>query len=240
MQRLYGDEYPAAVTLNGVRMPLVVERRWTRIYATEDRRTSHMASRFMDGSAAITYAKFSRRWRWWSKQSREEFCSACSWLHEQSDYPDILRHIMRHGTREHWRAVANSVGVHLPQDEAFGLLSQALLSAMPGDASNLTQGIARTKHPDAERVLRAHLAMLWTDMELWQNNDFINWVAFDATTCLAHLIELGASPTDFDGQVRQIMEHPCGRNRDSCRFYLGKSYPWLQATPEGSQDVGQP
>ena len=37
MNSYFGDEYPAAITVNGVRMPLVSERRWTRSYATEDR-----------------------------------------------------------------------------------------------------------------------------------------------------------------------------------------------------------
>ena len=50
-----GDEYPAAVTFNGLRMPLVSERRWSRIYAIKEPQTGLCVSRFMDGSATVTF-----------------------------------------------------------------------------------------------------------------------------------------------------------------------------------------
>ena len=224
----FGDEYPAAVTFDGVRLQLVTERRWTRSYAANDRKVWHEVSRFMDGSAAITFQEFAREWPTWSGRERQDFCDACSWLHQQADYPGILRYIMQHGGPDDWSAIANPVGTHLPRDEAFDLLTRVLRPVAPGCASNISQGISLTRHPDAEGVLRAHLSSLWSHPSLWQDDDFTNWIAFEATTCIDHLIDLGAPPTDFSGQVLELSRHVCSGNRDSCRNFLLKHYPWLE------------
>lgn len=228
MKSYFGDEYPAAVTFDGVRMPLVTERRWTRSYAAKDRKMWYKVSRFMDGSAAITFQEFAREWPKWSERERQDFCGACSWLHQQADYPDILRYIMQHGGPDDWSAIANSVGTRLPRDEAYDLLTRVLRATDPGRGSNISQGISLTKHPEAESVLRAHLSSLWSHPSLWQDDDFTNWLAFEATTCIAHLIELGASPADFAEQVRELSKHACSGNRDSCRNFLQKHYSWLE------------
>ena len=228
MKRYFGDEYPAAITVDGVRMPLVSERHWTRNYATTDRKLWHQISRFMDGSATITLEEFARDWPTWSATDRMDFCSASSWLHEQADFPDILRYIMQHGSPKDWSAVAGSVGVRLPQHEAFDHLTRALRSSELGQASNISQGIALTKHPEAENVLRAHLASLWSHPSLWLDDDFTNWIAFDAITCIAHLIDLGAPPAGFQEQVWQLSKHVCSGNRGSCRNFLKKHYAWLE------------
>ena len=86
-----------------------------------------------------------------------------------------------------------------------------------GHASNITQAIAKTSHPHAEFTLRRHLHAVWQHPAFWDDADFINWVAFDATTCIAHLIELGASPEDFVEQVRQLSNHVCSHNRELYR-----------------------
>jgi hypothetical protein len=227
MNSYFGDEYPAAITSNGVRMPLVAERRWTRYYASKNPNMGHLVSRFMDGSAAITFQEFAPEWPTWSEKERQDFCSACVWLHKQSDYPDILRYIMQHGGPDDWSAIANSVGTRLPQGEAFDLLTRALHSTELENACNISQGISLTKHPDAERVLRAHLNALWSHASLWANDDFCNWLAYGATCCIEHLITVGAPAQDFTTQVRALSEHPCAGNRDSVRRFLPKHFPWL-------------
>lgn len=93
--------------------------------------------------------------------------------------------------------------------------------------SNITQALAKTNHPEAVPTLHPHLAVLWAYPALWENADFINWVAFDAATCIAHLIESGAVASDFAEQARTLSEHVCPENRKSCRNYLAKHYPWL-------------
>ena len=175
MKNYFGDEYPAAITVDGVRMPLVSERRWTRIYTSNEPKMSSEISRFMDGSATITFQEFARDWPRWSKRERHDFCGACPWLHEQPDYPDILRYIMQHGDHDDWSAIASSVGTRLPQDEAFELLTRVLSSSDLASACNISQGISLTKHPDAEGVLRAHLDALWSHPSLWDDDDFNNW-----------------------------------------------------------------
>jgi hypothetical protein len=69
---------------------------------------------------------------------------------------------------------------------------------------------------------------LWSHPALWDDDAFTNWVGFDVTTCIAHLIELGAPPSDFTEQVRQLSEHVCSGNRDSTRNFLSKRYSWLK------------
>jgi hypothetical protein len=139
----------------------------------------------------------------------------------------MLRFIMQHAAPDEWSGVAMSVASHLPREEAFDILRRALGSVEIGQSSNIGQAIGMTKHPEAEPTLRRHLEAIWAHSALWENAGFMNWVAFDATTCIAHLIELGAAHGDFEGQVRQLAAHSCAGNRDSCRSYLSKHYSWL-------------
>ena len=223
-----GDEYPTAVTFNGLRMPLVSERRWSRIYAIEDSKTSLCVSRFMDGSASVTFEEFSLEWPSWSEGERADFCGACGWLREQADFPDILRYIMQNGGPVDWSSIAISVSTRLPRDEAFEVLSRALRDAELGYGSNLAQAISLTKHPEGLGVIRGRLSSLWLHPSLWQDDDFTNWFAFEATTCIDHLIDLGASPDEFSAQVRELSKHACEGNRKSCRVFLHKHYSWLE------------
>src|SRR6266568_4627529 len=116
----------------------------------------------------------------------------------------MLRFIMQHAGPDEWSGVALDAAARLPQDEAFEILVRALRAIELGHASNITQAIAETKHPDAQATLRRHLHAVWQHRDLWDGADFINWLAFEATTCITHLIELGASPEDFVEQARQL------------------------------------
>jgi hypothetical protein len=228
LKKRFGDEYPAAVMHDGTRMPLRRESQFTRIYALEEHKAAFHISRFMDGSASISASELQREWANWTEETRLDFCNSCCWLHEQSDFSEILRFIMQHGSPKDWSAVALSVASQFPRDEAFNALVRALHNTDIGHSSNIAQAIAKTKHPDAEATLRRHLATLWIYPTLWYNADFKNWPAFDATTCIAYLVELGAPPADFAEQVRQLSEHVCSGNRDSCRYLLSKHYSWLK------------
>jgi len=157
-----------------------------------------------------------------------DFCYASEWLSGQPDFPDMLRFIMRHGNRDDWSGIALSVGSCLPCEEAFGVLLKALEAAGTRGMANIMQAIAATKHPQAESTLRRQLSAIWANAGLWNDADFTNWVAFDATMCIADLIELGAPATDFEGKVRQLSDHVCAGNRRSCRNFLAKYYPWLK------------
>jgi hypothetical protein len=234
LEKMYGDEYPAVAVYEGTRMVLAVETRFTRDYRTPEAEMKTakigglIVSRFMDGSASITLAELEREWPTWTSGERVDFSQSCSWLHKQADYPDMLRFIATLAEPDDWPAIAVKIASTLPSGEAFVILLRALRATDIGCAANVVQAIAITKHPDAEETLRRHLAAVWEHGAIWEDDDFTNWVAFDATTCIAHLIELGAPPADFDDKVRQMSRHVCAGNRKSCRNYLSKYYSWLK------------
>ena len=228
LKKVYGPEYPAAVVMNGVRMAMRAERRFSRSYRSEADKTGTSVSRFMDSTASITAKELSQEWPAWDQDTRIDFCQACCWLREQPDYPEMLRFVMKHGGTVEWSAVALGVAGHLPQEEAFNSLLAALRETAIGRTANITQAIAGTKHPSAEGTLRRHLQAIWVDAALWDDDKFLNWVAFDAATCIGHMIELGVAPAEFEDQVRRLSRHVCGRNQESCRHFLSKHYTWLQ------------
>lgn len=227
LKKLYGEEYPAAVTMGKVRMPLSEEGRFTRHYQCDDPNMGTAVSRFMDGSAKITADELKNEWPLWSYRERLDFCQSCSWLSGQEDFPEILRFVMRHGGEDDWSAIALSVAGALPQSEAFDLLLRALDFAKDRPACNLGQAIASTRHPEAPAALRSLLEKLWKSPDLWEDDDFLNWTAYDATTCIEHLIQIGAPADEFDAMVRELAHHSCEGNRDSCRRFLAKHFPGL-------------
>jgi hypothetical protein len=182
----------------------------------------------MDGSATMTLAQLKDGWPDWAERDREDFCQMCVWLREQEDYPEMLRFVMRQDEPEAWSAIALTVATNLPQAEAWTFLTRILRRYPAGRAINLTQAIAKTRHPEAKELLRRHLDETWTQQALWEDDKFLNWVAHDAITCIRNLIELGATTAEFEEQVRKLSQHVCERNRGSCRRFLGKYYPWLQ------------
>ena len=235
LKERYGPEYPTAIVVDGVRLALSQERRFSRSYDADDHRISSVVSRFVDGSASMTYAQLEAEWPAWTEHERLDFCNACAWLHTQADFPDMLRFVMTHGAPREQSAVALCVASELPQAEAFDILVRALHRVGPGDASNITQAIALTRHADAESTLRAHLQHVWTHPELWDDANFVNWLAFDAATCISYLIALDVPAADFEDQVRQLARHRCAGNRRSCRAVFSKHYRWL-AEGEANSD----
>jgi hypothetical protein len=232
LRKAYGEEYPTAVVHGGVRMELKKERRFSRVYAMPGRKYTLELSRFDDGSASVTLADVREGWPAWSDDDRLDFCGSCSWLSSQADFPDILRFVMAQGDLTLLSSVASSAARQLPQKEAFDLLCDALGKAGGTNTANITQAIAHTGHPDAEPVLRAHLDALWASPDLWDDDPFPNWRAYDATCCIAHLLKLGASPPAFEEKVRRLFGHPCEGNRSSCSFFLHEGYDWLPAPQE--------
>jgi hypothetical protein len=147
-------------------------------------------------------------------------------LRFQSDFPEMLRFVMQYGSFEHWAAIALNVAYQLPQQEAFDFLVRALHAAKGnGRVANMTQATAETKHPNAEAVLSSHLAATWAHPNLWDNANFLNPIAYDASACITRLIELGAAPADFAEQAQRLSQHVCSRNRVKCRRHFSKNYP---------------
>ena len=161
-----GDEYPEAVTLEGLRMTLVREREFSRVYRTEDRKASLAISRFWDGSASISLSEVEAGWPVWSDSKRLDFSGACDALGGRGDFPDILRFIMRNADVICVSSVASTVAHSLPRDEAFELLTAALRKADGNGTANITKALA-TKHPEAKDLLLARNAcgtrVIWDD-----------------------------------------------------------------------------
>lgn len=225
LKKIWGDEYPAAVILHGVRAELWKETRFMRRYKTKENRMGASIPRFLDGSASISMEELKRIWPTWSDEERDDFCSAAGHIPAQADKPDILRFIMQSDDPDHWSAIAMSLGVNLPKDEAFAILVAKLGITHP--SANITQAIAITKHRDAAVELRKHFEHIWKTPDLWEDASFQNWTAFDAICCIQHLIEVGIKPSEFDDYVQKLSKHQCRRTRETCSDYLGKHYDWL-------------
>jgi len=229
LKKAYGQEYPAAITDKGTRIPLAMETRFTRLYALRGKmQHHHYFSRFMDGSATMSFEQLKSEWPKWTETERLDFCGSSCWLYQQSDFPEMLRFIVKDAGCDEMSAIALSISGHLPQDEAYQILFRALRLAPVGRACNFSQAIAHTKHPEAEATIRHHLRAVSAHPALWDDDKFSNSIAFEATCCVEHLLELGAPPSDFEAQVRQLSKHTCSHNRRTCRNFLGKYYPWLQ------------
>lgn len=228
LKKMYGDEYPAVVIHDGVRLTLFHETRFSRHYHSKEHNMGSHVSRFMDSSTSITAVELQREWSAWSDELRFDFCQALCWLYEQSDFPEILRFTMQHAGPKDWTAIAGTVASRLPRDEAFEFLLGALRKSPIGDSSNIIQGIATTKHPKAEATIRRQLKSTWAHRNLWRDDEFVNWVASEATGCIQYLIEFGAPAGEFEEQVRKLSQHVCSHNRDSCRRSLSKYYSWLK------------
>jgi hypothetical protein len=231
---LYGDEYPAAITVRGIRMALAEERRFVRRYSSSDGRMRMDVSRFEDGSMSIDLAEVRNGWPGWSAADRGNFCSGIGALQQHAEFAGMVRFIMEVGDSEHWNAIALWIAHALPPDEAFARLRDQL-AKVRSHTANITQAIAQTGHRDAEDLLRRHVAELWSHPALWLDDAFVNWTAFDATCCISHLLQLGVPASAFENEVRALTRHPCAGNRDSCATFLRKHYDWIperQLPPE--------
>jgi hypothetical protein len=77
------------------RLPLRRERRFSRSYGSKEQNLTSQVSRFMDSSASMSASERLREWPTWTDDERTEFCQGSDWLHQQADFPEMLRFIMR-------------------------------------------------------------------------------------------------------------------------------------------------
>jgi hypothetical protein len=206
--------------MNGVRMPLVLETQFSRYYRGPETTGGCYISRFMDGSASMSASQLYHDWPIWNDEQRSDFCNACVWLNNQSDFADMLRYVMQHGNVDKWKTIAQSVAKYLPQEEAFLLLQDALSRCEVGGCANIVQGLAETMHPTAKDRLRDYLRVIWRHPDLWKEEQGLNWIAFEATVCIASLIKLGVPVDVFNDDIRKLAQHACSQNRDACRTMI--------------------
>jgi hypothetical protein len=227
--RNFGNDYPAAVVMKGVRVTMAFERRFCRYYHSLDGTDRYWPlSKFMDASASISAMELQRDWSTWSDEDRLDFCVACRWLFNQADFADMLRFIISKGGAEEWRCIAMLVAQYLPCEEAFRLLSGALSTVEIGNCVNILQAITETKHSDAGATLRRRLRAIRDNPLLWNDDEHRIRVADEAVYCIKCLIELGASPADFEQDVRWLSQHVYLGSRGECRRLLSDQYSWLK------------
>ena len=226
LKKIFGNDYPNSVTVLGRRLPLTRERRFTRHYWSEEERHASEVSKFHDGSATMSFDQFAKEWPQWSEEDRRDFVHACNGLCGQGDFADILRFLMNQEDSDIWRAIALQVGSFLPQAEAFDLLVHAL-DRTESHTANITQGISATRDPRAIATLQQHLETLWNHPNLWDDDRFTNWHAFDAICCIEHLLQLGLHPAEYAERARELSNHVCVGTRESCGTFLSRYYDWI-------------
>ena len=141
----------------------------------------------------------------------------------RGDFPDILRFIMRNADVICVSSVASTVAHSLPRDEAFRKLLHGCASKgrYGNGTANITKALAFTKHPEAKNLLLAHLKRLWDEGDLWDDDPFKNWRAFDVTCCIAHLLKLGALPGGLRGtKSDSLRPTPAAATCESCQAFI--------------------
>jgi len=237
---MYGSDYPAAIELGGVQMPLTREGRFLRTYENKETRQGTVVSRFMDGTAEISLSELKEFWPHWTRLERYDFTTAACSLHEHSEFPDMMRFVLEEGDQDDISTVALQVVSALPTDEAFQRLSAILQRTPVGKAANINQAIAHTKHADATRLLSERLRTTLEDSRLMTPDKFLNWVAYDAICSIDHLLDMGFSANEFEDDVRRLSKHSSHGTIKSLQLRLAKWYPWLRDTksPEAEPQVG--
>ena len=232
----FGPDYPKTLTdlIDGVEMPLVQERPWSRIFRHPTSGAIFQIPRTMDGSASLTLEELTLRWAGWTPAERRDFCLAVAWLRGRGDFADIVRFLMREGGSDTWSAIALSVAHALPQDEAYRVLVQALEATPLSASANLMQGIKATGHPSAASTIRERLDRLRATPELWEDAPQVNHLAMTAMWATKNLLELGEDPNSLADFVRALAAHRCGEVGRFSRMHLKAAYPWLAGPPSAS------
>jgi hypothetical protein len=225
---LYGPEYPAAVLMEGIRVPLRTETRFCRDYLSQEHRIGTRVSRLTDGSASITMEELEKEWDNWSAVERQDLLFALVDCDRTAAFPGMVRFMAARAEPTDWCNLAWLVADILPQNESFRILVDWLAAVKDdGAAGNIEQAIAMTGHPRAAIILRQQ------HEQIWRRNDFNEGAQPDfhktmrAAGCISHLIGLGANPGEFEPQVRQLWSKVCTRKRPFLHL-LSAHYSWLR------------
>jgi len=229
-----GEEYPAAIVISGIRIPLAYETRFKRHYIQRgpDSEGDIDVSRFVDGSATVTLEQLKEEWSTWTDADRADFCGSLTDLENtgQQDFGEMVRFLLQSAKVD----ILGPVVLHLPvrqtfpADETFHLLTGVLRRSSLGHTADVIRALGLTQHPEAEATIRRHLRIIVADPSAWTDADYFNRLARDAAYCILSLVRLGASPTDFEEIARRLSEHACKRNREWCRRNFAKHYAWLR------------
>jgi hypothetical protein len=181
-------------------MRIILETRWTRCYAANDRLGGVIErSRFLDGDANITLAELKQSWHSWQKDEKIDFCQSFSSA-KVPERLDIVRFLIANGDHSNWRAIAYVVTRELPSEEYIPILANWCQSCPPGEGTNYYSALASTGDPAAYLVLKSYLERIGQPAVILDENNIS--VASDALECL--MLMLGLKP---DGEpVRYAYE----------------------------------
>ncbi len=227
----FGEEYPEAITFNGIRMVLVTDGRFSRTYSSSSHCMSYMLNRIQVEGVDFSLEQLETEWPGWSDSERLDFCNSCSCFWGRPDFADMLRIVMNSGDPVYIATTASSVAARLPTQEAYAFLEQALQES-EGDSENIVQAIAQIGQPGAIDLVRRHLERAWSRRGLMLDHFSQNRNASEAVVTIKYLIVMGAPASEFEAKARLLASHPCKFNRDLCSFNLRDFFGWLpEPTP---------
>ncbi len=236
--RPLGEEYPAAINVSGLRVPLAYESRFKRHYLarTADAESHFDVSRFIDGTSSISLQRLKDEWHTWTDVDRADFCGSMRDLANlgHQDFGEIVRFLLQNADRDLLGPVVLFLPVGQPfsPDETFRLLVEVLQRSTPGHGADVIRALGRTAHPSAAPTICQHLLRLLEDPAVWADSTFFNKPALEAAYCVLSLLKLGAPAAEFEEILRRLSEHRCLRNREWVRRNFEKHYAWLVSPRE--------
>src|SRR5262245_619819 len=200
---------------------MVRESRWGRHYTSPDGTHSYFESRFMDGSASITFAELKATWDQWPDAEKWDFCHGLSWV-KTPERPDMVRFLVENGDHGVWSAIALLVASDLRPEESLPILQGWCQTG--AHTTNYYQAIAHTGSAEAHDILKGRLWRILETPGFMEEHEFLNEIASDAVFCLQHLMELGEDPEPFRAAYETLKNHPCEGIRESTERWLEKYF----------------
>lgn len=200
------------------------ETRWTREYASPDRRYIRLESKFLDGTASITLDELEQEWPTWTESERSDFCQAWSCA-DVPNAENIVRFVVGNGDHLQWHLIALTVASELPTDEAFEILknwSQCEQGVVP--CACYIQALASTADPRVREVLRTCLDRKLKAIDFMDGSNWQNWIANDAIACTKYLLELGECRSEFCDVYERVKKHPSKGTRESAKRWLSRYF----------------
>jgi hypothetical protein len=203
-----GDEYPRAVNVQGMRMPLARESRFLRVYRDDVHGAAMEVSRFMDGTATMTPSVLDAEWTGWDEELQVELCKGLWWVDAEDDREEMLRFVMRRGNPRHWSAVAPSVACYLEDEEAFALLWKAVEDS-GGIVSGMVKGLLGLA-PETPYSMIMRILDRWLQNPLiWSQEEAGIALANDALKAFGHLRRDPCAMTSgIEKKMRELGKHP--------------------------------
>ena len=212
---------PLSFDLNGERLKLVKETRWSRRFASLDGRRIVLKSRLEDGSASITLTQLDADWSSWTREERGDFCNSIRGLRGPIRI-DVLRFLIKNADADLLRNVAMEL-VDLPSVEIVPAFSRWIQDSAPGRATNYVQALGWTKAREGTAVIAHRL----THLKAAPSNvdeSARTLINLEELQCIRQLIELGRSPSEYQSEAIRFATHSAPTVQHAYRYYLAEYF----------------